>query len=251
MVSNCISRSALSTTMLVRMFPRFEPERCMKGAMLIAAIPRGPVPRLRQHAVLARQRCAGRAACTALGDLLGWLESSAQRCRAATEEVGAWSREHPKKAAAVFAEAIAIREALFRHLRRLRGRGGGARPGFRGAEEGPGRGAGAQPARARRRQLRLADRADPADGARSAGAGVCGRPAILCSRPARRRIRQCANEKCLWLFVDEQQERHAGAGATWPPAATAPRPGATTRRSSTSIDRRADDAGLWRTGAKP
>ena len=51
---------------------------------------------------------------TALGDLLGWLESSAGVAAAAVEEIKAWSREHPKKAATVFAEAIAIREALFR-----------------------------------------------------------------------------------------------------------------------------------------
>src|SRR5688572_1172644 len=50
----------------------------------------------------------------AFGDLLGWLERSAQIPATATEGMRAWAREHPRKAAAVFVEAIAIREALFR-----------------------------------------------------------------------------------------------------------------------------------------
>ena len=76
---------------------------------------------------------------TAFGDLLGWLESSAGFAAAAVEEIGAWSREHPKKAATVFAEAIAVREAVYRIFAAFAGGEAVRDQDFAALKERPGR----------------------------------------------------------------------------------------------------------------
>ena len=54
-------------------------------------------------------------------DLLAWLEKSAGLAADEMGAVAAWSHEHPKKAATLFADAIAIREAVFRIFAHLAG----------------------------------------------------------------------------------------------------------------------------------
>ncbi len=134
-------------------------------------------------------------------DLAGFLAGSAGFGDAALAPIRSWAREHPRKADALFAEAIALREAAYRAFSAL-----AAGKPIRDADltalkaaiaEAPGR-----------RELARADgayawRVDPL------------RPSVpqlltpvlwsagdLLVNAGSRRIRQCANEKCLWLFVD-------------------------------------------------
>jgi predicted RNA-binding Zn ribbon-like protein len=46
--------------------------------------------------------------------LLAWAQASAALPAPAARELGGWAREHPSKAATEFAEAIALREAIYR-----------------------------------------------------------------------------------------------------------------------------------------
>ena len=141
---------------------------------------------------------------TALGDLLGWLESSAGVAAAAVEEIEAWSREHPKKAATVFAEAIAVREAVFRIFAAFAG-GEAVRDqdfaALRNAlAEAPAR---SQLARGGGSYAWRVEPVRPT--APDLLAPVLWSAGDLVLNAARFRIRQCANEKCLWLFVDESK----------------------------------------------
>ncbi|MBX9588881.1 MAG: CGNR zinc finger domain-containing protein [Hyphomonadaceae bacterium] len=132
--------------------------------------------------------------------LLGWLERAAGMDAAAMREVARWSDRQPRRAARVFAEAIGLREALYRVLSRL---------------------AAGTP---RRRDLAMLQQA-LADAPvrrhlvemRSAYAWRIdtSRPSVphllapvlwsagdLLAAGDRRRLRQCANDACRWLFID-------------------------------------------------
>jgi predicted RNA-binding Zn ribbon-like protein len=139
-----------------------------------------------------------------LDDLLGWLERSAGVAASATEEIRGWSREHPKKAAAVFAEAIAIREALFRIFAAIAGGGTVRDQDFAALKsalaEAPPR---SQLARGSGGYAWRLDPLRPA--APDLLAPVLWSAGDLVLDAGRRRIRQCANDKCLWLFVDESK----------------------------------------------
>ena len=49
-----------------------------------------------------------------LADLLGWIGRSAGVGARAVQEIKAWSRDHQRAASTAFAEAIAMREVIFR-----------------------------------------------------------------------------------------------------------------------------------------
>jgi predicted RNA-binding Zn ribbon-like protein len=136
-----------------------------------------------------------------LGDLLGWLDGTAQLAAAATDDVRAWAQEHPKKAAAVFAEAIAIREALFGIFAAFAGGEPVRDQDFavlkKGLSDAPARSHLAREGsgyawRIEQMRPRAADLLAP----------VLWSAGDLLLKAGQRRIRQCANEKCLWLFVD-------------------------------------------------
>jgi predicted RNA-binding Zn ribbon-like protein len=140
----------------------------------------------------------------ALGDLLGWLERSAGITAAAAEEIGAWAREHPKKAAAVFAEAIAIREALFRIFAAFAGGEAVRDQDFTALKKA----LADAPARSQltRGNGGYAWRIEPVQPtAPDLLAPVLWSAGDLVLKAGQLRIRQCANEKCLWLFVDESK----------------------------------------------
>jgi predicted RNA-binding Zn ribbon-like protein len=141
---------------------------------------------------------------SALPDLLGWLERSAGVAAAAADEMRAWTRDHPKKAAAVFAEAIAIREALFGIFAALAGGEAVRDQDFavlkNALTEAPPR---SQLARGNGGYAWRIEEVRPA--APDLLAPVLWSAGDLVLNAGRRRIRQCANEKCLWLFVDDSK----------------------------------------------
>jgi predicted RNA-binding Zn ribbon-like protein len=137
----------------------------------------------------------------AFDDLLGWLEGTAHVAATATAEVRAWARAHPKKALAVFADAIAIREALFGIFAAFAGGEAVRDQDFavlkKGLAEAPARSQLAREGsgyawRIEEMRPRAADLLAP----------VLWSAGDLLLKAGQRRIRQCANEKCLWLFVD-------------------------------------------------
>jgi predicted RNA-binding Zn ribbon-like protein len=134
-------------------------------------------------------------------ELLAWLEKSAGIAPASLQPLRAWAREHPKKAASLFADSIALREALFRIFSAV-----AAGEAVRDADFVALRDAVAETPE--RRQIARADgayawRVEPL---RPAVAGLLA-PVLwsagdLMLTARERRIRRCANDKCLWLFVD-------------------------------------------------
>ncbi len=133
--------------------------------------------------------------------LLGWLETSSGVASAALQPLRAWAREHPKKAAAVFGDSIALREALFRIFSAV-----AAGETVRDADFAALREAVAEaPAR---RQIARADgayawRLEPLrPSVPDLLAPVLWSAGDLMLKAGERRIRRCANDKCLWLFVD-------------------------------------------------
>jgi predicted RNA-binding Zn ribbon-like protein len=134
-------------------------------------------------------------------DLMAWLEQSAGLGAAAAQPLKAWAREHPKKAANLFADAVDLRESVFRIFSAF-----AADAPVRDADFAALRHAiAAAPARD---QLARADHgyAWRIDAPQPAVTGllvpVLWSAGDLMVRAGERRIRQCANEKCLWLFLD-------------------------------------------------
>ena len=139
-----------------------------------------------------------------IDDLLGWLANTAKIPPQAIEAAGNRLRRHPYDAAALFADAVALREAIYRMFSAL------------AASEPVGE-----------RELALLNRAlaeapDRETLARAKGgyawevkkidapaagllAPVLWSAADLLTRADRRRVRRCANDACLWLFVDESK----------------------------------------------
>ena len=133
--------------------------------------------------------------------LLAWVERSAQTSAGAADGVALWSRAHPGKAAGVFAEAIALRELLNRVF-------GAAAAGDPAVERDiAALSAAIAEAPARRRLARVeGGHAWQIDALRPRVADVLApvlwSAADLLLDAPRRRIRQCANHQCLWLFLD-------------------------------------------------
>ena len=137
-------------------------------------------------------------------DLLAWLERDAGLGSAALHDVKTLSREHPRKVSSIFDDALAIREAIFRSFEGL-----ASGSPLRDADFALLKQAIAEaPAR------RLLARADGRYGwtiealrpsAAQLLTPVLWAAADLLTNAERRRIRQCANDKCLWLFLDESK----------------------------------------------
>lgn len=133
--------------------------------------------------------------------LLRWLGASAGTSPAGLRRAASWARAHPGKAARVFAEAIELREALYRLFSAI-----------------------AAGKRTRQLDFTLLQQALAAAPTRrllAASGGAHGwrigslRPTapdllapVLWSAgdalvsDVRHRVRRCANQQCLWLFVD-------------------------------------------------
>ena len=138
-----------------------------------------------------------------LADLLEWLGSSGAMPARVIAELRKWFDAHPAAAAPVFAEAIGIRETLYRlfhslatgsapaseDIRRLNGALGATAPraSLARAERGFGWRIEAKPTAAAILAPVLWSAADMLVGADCA------------------RVRECANHRCLWLFLDQSK----------------------------------------------
>ena len=138
-----------------------------------------------------------------LGDvdaLISWCERAAFG-DGALAELRAWASAHPQDAIAFFAGAIALRETIYRVFESRAAGKSIAAEDFAALSDA----IAAAPAR-----VRLVRHAD-GYGWRIAGQAPSAVLApVLWSAAdllldAARRIRQCANENCLWLFVDESK----------------------------------------------
>jgi predicted RNA-binding Zn ribbon-like protein len=139
-------------------------------------------------------------------DLLAWLAGTAKFPVESIEAAGNRLRRHPHDAAALFADAVALREAIYRMFCAL---------------------AVSEPVGERELALlnrALAEAPDRETLARAKGgyawavtridmtapgllAPVLWSAADLLTHAEHRRVRRCANDACLWLFVDESKAR--------------------------------------------
>jgi predicted RNA-binding Zn ribbon-like protein len=140
-----------------------------------------------------------------LPDLLRWCAASGSLPAGAVEEGGTWAEQRPAQAAAIFRGAIAMRETTYRIFHAVA--------------------SGNAPADGDLSELNRALKETPARSAvQRIGAGfgwrVEGNPLVTASAllapvlwsagdlltgPQLARVRECANDKCLWLFLDESK----------------------------------------------
>lgn len=137
-------------------------------------------------------------------DLLSWIERSAGVPPRALREVRTWAREHSSKAAKLFDEAIATREAIYRIFSTLADGAPVREQDFAALRDA------IADAPARRQLVRsgvtYAWRIDDLrPSAAHLLAPVLWSAGDLMLNLARGRVRRCANEKCLWLFLDQSK----------------------------------------------
>jgi predicted RNA-binding Zn ribbon-like protein len=139
-----------------------------------------------------------------VGDLLHWVAASAGLEGDVVSKLESWARAHPATAAALLDEAVALREVIYRIFRALAC--GDAVPD--------------RDLAALNRALAVAPprrRLAPAEagygwqvGPAAISAATLLAPVLwstgdLMASDRRRRVRLCANEQCLWLFLDESK----------------------------------------------
>lgn len=133
------------------------------------------------------------------GELLDWIDKTVGG--GGTQPLRGWVREHEKKAERVFADAIEMRETLFRMFAAL----ASGKP-VRDADFSALKSAlGEVPDRRQlaRGEGRYGWKVEaPGPEVPELLAPVLWSAGDLLVNAERRRIRQCANDKCLWLFVD-------------------------------------------------
>jgi len=139
-----------------------------------------------------------------LGDLLGWLEATAGMNARALRQLAAWSCDEPVAAPRLLAAAAALREALYRIFSALATDRRMPQQDFAALRHA----LAAAPARSR-----LASSASgyvwelesPRPSVPHLLAPVLWSAGDLITGGARRRVRRCANDTCLWLFLDESK----------------------------------------------
>jgi predicted RNA-binding Zn ribbon-like protein len=140
-----------------------------------------------------------------LPDLLRWCAASGSLLAGAIEGSGTWAEQHPAEAAAIFRSAIAIRETTYRIFHAAASGGAPADDDLsalnRALKETPARSA---------LQRIGASFGWRVEGKRPAIASTLLAPALwsagdLLTGPQLARVRECANDKCLWLFLDESK----------------------------------------------
>jgi predicted RNA-binding Zn ribbon-like protein len=137
-------------------------------------------------------------------DLLAWCLSAGTLGADAVAALGAWRRGRPARAAPLFAEAVALREAIFRIFSAA---AAGAVPA---AEDLAflNRALARAPARASLRRTDggyrwLLDKLKPT--VPSLLAPVLWSAGDLLAEARLARVRRCANDKCQWLFLDDSK----------------------------------------------
>jgi len=137
-------------------------------------------------------------------ELLAWLARSGQQTSPAGGTVADWPQRHPKRAARLFAEAIALRETIFRCCFAVASGEPVAEADFaalnRALADAPSR------QRLTRNNPGFAwgvEREPPS--AAVLLAPVLWSAADLLTRTDRLRVRRCANDACQWLFIDRSK----------------------------------------------
>ena len=140
----------------------------------------------------------------ALPDVLAWCEAMGTADAATLAPLRAYWHEHPRAAAVAFAGAVTLREAMFRIFGAVASAAAPDDADLAILNEALAR----APAR-----LQLANGAERCvwrieklkPEISSLLAPVLWSAADLLARPARQRVRSCANAKCLWLFLDDSR----------------------------------------------
>ena len=134
-----------------------------------------------------------------LDDLLAWCASAGAQDDAVIDRLGSWWRAQPAQGAEVFSEAIGLREVMYRVL--------SGEP----ASADLGRINDALRATPQRKRLERdgdgyawqTEEAMPST--TTLLAPVLWSAGDLLTRPEVRRVRQCANDRCRWLFLDDSK----------------------------------------------
>jgi predicted RNA-binding Zn ribbon-like protein len=139
-----------------------------------------------------------------VADLLNWLKRSADMSLRGLRQLSAWASEHPAEAGAVFDEAIAIRETIYRVFSALAEGESVREKDFTALKNA----IAASPVRsnlvwANGHYAWRIDELEPRTP--HLLAAVLWSAGDLMLNVERRRIRRCANEACLWLFLDESK----------------------------------------------
>jgi predicted RNA-binding Zn ribbon-like protein len=137
-------------------------------------------------------------------DLLGWLGGSAGQPAAPVEQAREWARDRPRAADLLFADAMALREAIYRVFAAVAER----RPAAESDLAALNRALAETPHRERLVATERAYAWAVAPSSPSAAvllAPVVWSAADLLTRIADRRVRRCANDRCLWLFLDHSK----------------------------------------------
>jgi predicted RNA-binding Zn ribbon-like protein len=140
-----------------------------------------------------------------LRDLVQWCASSGGLLAGAIDGNDNWAERHPARAAAIFRGAIVLREAIYRIFHAAASGGAPAEKDLselnQALKETPARSA--------------LQRIGAGFGWRIEGNRLSSAPALLApalwsagdllTGPQLARVRECANDKCLWLFLDESK----------------------------------------------
>jgi predicted RNA-binding Zn ribbon-like protein len=139
-----------------------------------------------------------------IDDLLGWLASTAKLPADAIEAASNRARRRPGEYAELFAEAIALREAVYRIFGALAASEPAADKDLavlnRALGEAPARQKLAEANGGYAWETKKIDVSAP-----GLLAPVLWSAADLLTHQAHGRVRRCANDQCLWLFVDESK----------------------------------------------
>lgn len=140
-----------------------------------------------------------------LPELLGWLKRAAGLEATAVQDIESWARQHPRNAEKLFAEAVELREAMYGAFSALAAGKAAHAMDFAALKEAlthaPARNSlarhdGGYAWRIERLRPSAPDLLAP----------VLWSAADLMLNAGHRHIRQCANDKCLWLFLDESRK---------------------------------------------
>lgn len=140
---------------------------------------------------------------TRLSDLITWLTSSGALTPEAAASLSRWFEQHPRHAATVFLEAIENRETLYRLLR-AKALG---EPLLSSDLARLNHALNQTAARTRLDDAgsHLGWRVEVKPTAPAILTAVLWSGADLLANPAPVRLRECANERCLWLFLDDSK----------------------------------------------
>jgi len=139
-----------------------------------------------------------------LPDLLDWLARSGQPPSLAATTATDWAHHDPRRAAHLFAEAIALRETIFRCCFAVAARNDAPDADF----DALNRALAAAPPRRRLVPDASVYAWAADDGPPSASrllAPILWSAADLLARADQLRVRCCANDRCLWLFIDRSK----------------------------------------------